>query len=119
MDLSGTGPAVCRFRDPVAGHPAGAPGSFEDGADFRFARRITRLIWIDLLHLACCVLQYTVGSDGRIRCGGLMRAEADADVEGSVEMQGDRGPELGHGLTLQAEEDGEGVAVLRSEENRV
>src|SRR5450631_739197 len=41
-----------------------------------------------------------------------MRAEADADVERSVEMQCDRRPELVHGFTLQADEDGEGVAAL-------
>ena len=57
-------------------------------------------------------LEQNVGDDGRVGGGGLMGAEADADVEGLVEVQGDGRAKLMHGLALEADEDGEGVAVL-------
>src|ERR1700720_3104603 len=54
--------------------------------------------------------------DVREQCGvclvGQVRAEADAGVEGTVEMQLDGRAELMHQLALEAEEDGEGVAAF-------
>src|SRR5215813_1079858 len=41
-----------------------------------------------------------------------MRAEAKADVEGLVEVQGDGRSELVHGFAFETEEDGKGVAFL-------
>ena len=41
-----------------------------------------------------------------------MGAEADADVEGLVEVERNGRAELMHGFALQADEDGKGIAVL-------
>ena len=58
------------------------------------------------------VLQHYIRENGGVGFVGQVRAEADADVEGFVEMEGDGWAELMHGFSFEAEEDGEVVAAL-------
>ena len=65
-----------------------------------------------LADLARGVFQNNIGEYCRIGLIRQVRAEADAGVEGSVEVQVDGWAELVHRLALQAYEEGEGVAVF-------
>src|SRR5215472_1543866 len=65
-----------------------------------------------LLYPSCCVFEEDVGGEAGVYRGGQVGAEADAYVEGAVEVEGERGAELVHGLALEADKDGELVTAL-------
>src|SRR5580698_3821405 len=69
-------------------------------------------ISLTLPYPSCLTLQCNIGDYRRVHGGRQMRAEADADVKRLVEVERNGRPELMHGLTLQANEDGNRVAVL-------
>src|SRR5664280_2114437 len=88
-----------------------------DGGLHRLA---PRLLWEEpgslhrygLADLAGGVLENDVGEHGGVRFVRQVRTEADADVEGLVDVQVDGWAELVHGLAFQADEEREGVAML-------
>src|ERR1700744_5235874 len=49
-----------------------------------------------LMNLACGMLEKHIGEHPGIGCNWLMRTEANAGVEGTIEVQIDRGPKLVH-----------------------
>src|SRR5277367_5905344 len=65
-----------------------------------------------LLDFAGSVFQDDVGEDGGVGFVREVRAEADACVKGSVQMEGDGWAELVHGFAFKADEDGEVVTMF-------
>src|SRR5580700_6567426 len=58
------------------------------------------------------VFEDDVGEYGGIGLVRQVRAEADADVEGRVDVEGDGWAELVHGFALEADEKGDRVSTL-------
>jgi len=65
-----------------------------------------------LADLAGGMLENNMGEHSRIGLVWQVRAEADADIEGPVDVQVDGWTELVHRFAFQADEEREGVAVF-------